>query len=462
MFRFLQFRFLAVCIFCALNGFAQPFIPERNQLPQVQYRTPYPVETAAAVPGTPRLVAQTRFAYSQNEPALVDSTYYRYYKSNGRNAPGSPQRCEAMSVRLQYDHSGNCERRSFQSCTAEGKPAVYRQQRRNTATGAWVDLCRQSFSYAQGTLLRDTTWDWDEMHASWIVSACTDYFRDGAGHADRVLIRSRNKVTGSLDSAAELRYVFNDAGKVVECTSRYGAGRLQLSGRQTVTYSDAGYLTGTCFQRWDSTLASWKAARGFRFVTGSNNERLMQEELQWNASRGEWAKSDELGTRYSYSYDQAGRLIAMIRHNGIVPADSSWDRYEYTYNALGQRTEAVHRSSDRKSATGAVCQYVDEKISFYYEQRPSGHITDQPDDNLRIWPVPAVNQLNIDIRSVRGQPYRVMVKDMQGRNVRTWSRSAGAGDSDQIGLSGISSGTYNLFLQTGRGKPYVARLVIAE
>ncbi len=461
MFRSLRTRLLALGVFYTVSGISQPVIPDRNLLPQVQFHNPYPLGTSDLMEqGGARLVARSQSVYNGGRFISSDSVHFRYPGKNEAGQDGSPVYSERLNQDLRTGMHAGSDRRSLQTFTADHKLAVSVMQRWDTASASWGNQCRQSFTYRQGLLVRDTAWNWDGKKDRWVPAAYTYYFRNEAGLPGRILTFHWNAARGGADSAAELRYSYNEAGKVTGCVARYGAGRLRLTGRQVVSYTEGGAASGMYHQRWDSVSGSWKADYGFRFTHGSRDERLSQANLQWSEARAAW---DTLAG-YSYNYDAGGRLVSMdyFTGNGQGRGSGLVDRYEYAYDMDGRRIGALRKSTGPRSPEPVV-EPGSEKILFYYEPLSAEAVSGaQPDKVLHIWPVPAGRQLNVDVRMLQGQPYQAILKDLQGRNLGSWSRAAGGRDTDQLGLDGYPAGTYNLFLRAGSGKTYIARFLIAR
>jgi hypothetical protein len=459
MFRSIHVRFIALGVLYSFKGLAQPVIPERNQLPSVQYHNALPVDIAPdSGAGQPPLIARSQFSYDGHRFMLTDSVRYIYPSMMSQGQDGMPLPAAQITRRTPLAGAGSRDRRSLRTFDAHNRLISFVQQRWDTLHSSWADQCRQAFSYRNGILTSDTAWNMSDRTGSWVPAGFSEYERDKTGGISRIRSWIWNE-PGRLQLVADLEYHFDETGKLRECVSRSGSG----SGvsRRLVAYPAAGSANGLFYESWDTVTNGWKKSYGYAFVSGDRNRRSAQLNLQWNTARAGW---DTL-SGYSYDYGAEGRLQSMTYWTGVPrkPFSAVVDRYEYAYNSNGQRISAVRRSGADSAAGNSGFETGAEKILFYYKPLAAANARSEAmGATFRVWPVPARKQLHFDLGLLRGKAYKILVTDLQGRSLSSANRKAGDAGIDQIDLSGMPAGSYNIQIESETGSLQTARFVVIE
>ena len=114
------------------------------------------------------------------------------------------------------------------------------------------------------------------------------------------------------------------------------------------------------------------------------------------------------------------------------------------YNSFNQVTWWKRQAWDTTSQSW-VGQYGFTDNKYYYELYTADIKNTQPTaGNLSIYPSPAHNSVNIDMKWNNAQDFTVAIYDMQGRLVRQWGEKATPEYKKNIPLNNIAPGTYLL------------------
>ncbi|MBT9393393.1 hypothetical protein KLP40_09480 [Hymenobacter sp. NST-14] len=186
--------------------------------------------------------------------------------------------------------------------------------------------------------------------------------------------------------------------------------------RYAFTYGAAGSLVETVEE---ATAGGWQNFRRFTEPTDARGNDLGYRQEDWLA--GAWVLADEL--RAQLRYDSQNRLT--------------------------RRTEQLYAPITARFVNRELTNYSDFQ-TVVTAALPSPRATGRP---LRLYPVPATEALQLDVRDLPGQmPVRLEIRDVRGQLRQTmWLQPRQGGLQVRIGLRELPPGPYWLLLRTAHG-----------
>jgi hypothetical protein len=276
-------------------------------------------------------------------------------------------------------------------------------------------------------------------------------------------------------------YTYN-AGSLISilADTAYVSGPWQNNRKHTYSYTN-GKLSEEIMEQWQNS--NW-VPKSRTLYTYDVNSRIAIKTLQtWNAAGSIW----EHYTRNAYAYDANGNCIGDTTHVWW-PSTSSWSdsrRRIYQYNTNNNPTSAIVQSpavsvpspawkNDQKheytyNAANLIArdemmfwddlqnQWVNSQYSlrwnYYYEQFTVGvQDATKPENNLTLYPNPAITQLRINATWQHAQPFTVAMLDMSGRVLSQWSETVSKTYNANIPVMDMPAGNYTILLNNGEEK----------
>lgn len=198
--------------------------------------------------------------------------------------------------------------------------------------------------------------------------------------------------------------------------------------------------------------------------------------------RNAWLKpgnsADTVGSIY-YMYDANGRLLADSTEstyslppyihnmhtytyypNGALHMDTTWNypdgkaprrfekETEYFYDQNGLLTEVAERYYNNGSISSAKRTLYNYEIYW-----PNSVEEIQPFNNtISVFPVPSSGLLNITAQFAGAEEVHIIITDVQGRVLRSWTDKADKQYNKQIPVHGFVPGNYFVSFDTGAGR----------
>ncbi|GAA4457749.1 T9SS type A sorting domain-containing protein [Rurimicrobium arvi] len=342
-------------------------------------------------------------------PLVTNSRTYTSYNSGNRRISDTSERYSSASSSFSYTSRNTLTYNTFGQIST---------QLLEMWSGTWIFSIMDKMSYdASGRQLADTGLNSLTPGDYNYVSVNT---YDAGGKL--LTISDKNFTAGTWVDFSELAYTYNAAGYCETFTARYNTG-----GTGLVNVSKASYLYN----------ASGKPVTINTYI--------------WNTGTATWDNDQVM----VYRYDASGYLsrISVAMWNSSTAAYDSIVRVDFTNNIHGQATSESSFSFD--SGSWKVSD-GDHKYNYYYEDYTTGVKELQAQQaEIRLFPVPAADELELQIRQEHPQALEVAVIDLQGRVCISKQYAAAANISDRISVARLPSGNYLLRLNNGTVRSFV-------
>lgn len=239
------------------------------------------------------------------------------------------------------------------------------------------------------------------------------------------------------------------------------------------TYSGAN-ITSQTVQTWDNTNTQWVNSTK-KDITYGGSGPLKFENRNWSVGNNSFLLNDR-GT-YTYSGSKVTELLEQYTTDNGSTWDNSkkytyiyigantrpdtmmeqtWDpfsnlwnntrKYAYTYNTYGQVTSIITLSWNN----AWIATSSDDKTNYYYDLHPTSVATTKgQDNNISLYPVPAGNNLKVQVGTQIGQVLHYSLTGLNGAVVKTWT-AMNTGLAQDVNISELPAGNYFMVVHDGQ------------
>jgi|GEM_PF-3214374 len=257
--------------------------------------------------------------------------------------------------------------------------------------------------------------------------------------------------------------------------------------RKFFQYNSMGGVT------WEQDYAlvgtNWQQIQSYFYGYNSSNQMTSKTFATWNNASGVWDTS----YMYSYVYDSSissGNLVA-IQYQTYNAASASWTNsklqtytsfsgslplieedfmwadtgttgggtwypskmYNYSYNSFGQMTTKLGTSYN-SSVPGFENAAGDTLAHYYYDTVVINAVKNVANANFTVdaFPVPAQSIVNISISGEQSSRYDIVLTDLNGRIIRSWTVPATNKYQSIIPTDNMATGMYLLTINSDNGQ----------
>jgi hypothetical protein len=396
------------------------------------------LQAVLASPDAPhiRIVGQTSLAYNGNGFEAVDSTTYSY--SNGRGGLLTPDELSDKftnfdeSITYKYSISSGAYRNDLkrvQTFDANNNSVLYSYQNwnENLPVAYWKDYFRYHYVYNSGNMVEKCEYQrWLDGNI-WEDHTVYENFYD-----------ANNNVAEMNSTGYTILFSYNADNKIIQRTDNItiDMGGPWISDHQVnFTYNADGKLENYVIQIW---AGGWVDSVRLSYTYNGQDVVAAAESLWLNNA---WINS---GIN-NFTYD--------LNHNRLSDVRLNWDagqgayvnayRTLYTFNNNNQPTKVITSTWDGGSASW---QYTtnDYQLRYYYETYSPTNVHEMEPTklNLSIYPIPAQNEVNVDVNWQTAQAYTISVYDIQGKLWKSYVEPTSTTSHKNIGVSDLPSGNY--------------------
>lgn len=340
---------------------------------------------------------------------------------------------------------------------------------------------------------------------------------DAANNVTGRTYKSWNIAAGIYEYSNQSFYTYTAAKKMATQLNKNWDGSSFVNSDQTIyTYDASGNETEQAIQFWDGS--AWQDMLKMSTTYSASNKPLTATVTLWTGSSWDvyqvvkytYDASDLVATDTTqaldissmtlaydglnqYTHDAAGNLTIedglywdgvswnknkrMINEydaakNNINTITGYWDMTSGAYDTSYREVKAYNSFNYLQSTTSQTwvpatktweTRTGDYNEIYYYESyTTSVKETTVKGGKASVYPVPATNELHIDVQWTNPQALSVVLTDLNGRQLMSRNRTTGSSFNETINLQGLPSGNYFLQLQGDKGGQIVQQVVIAH
>ena len=408
-----------------------------------------------------RLTGQAH--WSSNGAILLpgDSTAYSYSNGRGGDLNSQMKYDQAVNWYFQNDSAYVNNLYYLQSFDAHNNLLSTITQYWDASALAWINWTNVLYTYnSSNQLISKIYQNWGG--GSWANSAEDVYNYNTAGQVYADQYNLWNSLTSTFTPNTQKIYTYDVAGNLaseVDQTYNTGSTLYDYTAEFLYTYSGTQLLT-TTYNTWSGS--AWVGDYMYTNTYDSTGDLLTN--LYQTYSGTAWVnQSLKVYSNFNGMMLPANEIDQTWNNTG----SGSWDnvtQYTYGYNSFGQLTQAVGESWN----TGVGWEYASgDPASFYYYEPYSPTSTTSVKNvanvggDANIYPVPAQNNLHIDLNWTVAQTAVIGIYDMNGRLVISADAPLSTQYRGTVSVNNLADGMYVIRINGTQGQ-IVKQIVVAH
>ncbi|MCD6011594.1 MAG: hypothetical protein K0Q79_1456 [Flavipsychrobacter sp.] len=403
-----------------------------------------------------RLIAETGWSNDGVSFLLNDSAHYNYSAGRGGD----------LTHPLKYDNS----------TTWSYDTGVY--------TNQWNYIQRYDVNHNDTS---DIAQYWDAGMGVWVPYSNTLKFYNSSNKMTSKILQTWGG--SSWVPVARNLYSYDLAGRLIVDQYQVYVMGTYVATSQTTYYYDG--VTGNLINHTNQDFVSstWVYSNAWDYTYTSSNQPLTVTKKMWNGSG--WTPETLYTNTYNTSGDMTYRLLQIYQtidstwrddslhiYSGFVSHMPTSDvvqhndtgvwhnvmQFSYTYNGFNQMTSSTGISWNIPSSVFEYALNDPRRVYFYETYTPSSTSVKPVLANggsANVYPVPAQNVLNVDLKWDVAQAASITIFDAQGRVVRQWETPSSTAYASSVSISNLADGLYFISINGTEGK-IVKQLVVAH
>ncbi len=346
----------------------------------------------------------------------------------------------------------------FQTFDANNNPQTTVEQLWHASSGSYVNDAQNLYTYTGNELQMYVYQVWDTVLSVWDNESKYQYTYDGSGNITDEVTLYWNTATSAWVSSYQYLYTYNSNNKMLtEIDQSWDTSSAAWVNQYKYTYTydiSNNYVVNEVFAQWNSGTSAWDNGTMNIYTYDGSNDRLTDLVQNWSGSA--WVNYS-LAT-YSSFVAQNPQLEIDQTWNSGTSAFVNTTKYTNTYNSFNQLTESVSQTWN----IGGFWQYTtSDGDNRYHYQTYSTDVKAVVNNgsNVSIYPVPAKDNLHVDLNWDTPQPFTVYIYDMQGSLLSQWQVPSCSSYQTDIALNSLVEGSYFIRI-SGAGNSFFKRFVI--
>lgn len=275
---------------------------------------------------------------------------------------------------------------------------------------SWVPATKNVIVYTNGKKMSDTNYTWVSATSTWKLNSKTDYSYDANGYLTGEITSKVNSSTNLLEN--DVKYVFmNDAAGRDTLSTEYkwtsNTSTWNLFGKTVMTYVPNGAPATVTSYQWNSGASLWEGLFRSVYAFAANSSLTSVVSYMWDNNSSVWGEF----TKSEFQYNA----------NGNVSVNTT---FMWSTNAWAKQTV----------------------MNYYYSPSKFTALNEVDGSNgIKIYPNPVTDFLKI---SNLTKPASASIASIDGRTI-IYNRQL---TEAVIDVTGLKTGIYFLFINTGDGK----------
>jgi Secretion system C-terminal sorting domain len=299
--------------------------------------------------------------------------------------------------------------------------------------GMWQPASQDVYSYnIAGKMYLDQYQVWNSLTTMFEASTQKTFYYDGSSN----LINETDQmfVMGVPVYTNQWAYTYTGTNQLLTTTYNTwnGAGWSPMT-MSTNTYDTTGNITNTLFQTYNTVTTAWVNSMLHIYSNFTGGHMPQQNIMQtWDTTGGgSWMNV----MKFTYSYNSYNQMTKM------------WGQ---SWNIVG-----IFEFADG-----------DPMANYYYETYTPGTINSvktvvSNGGEANVYPVPAQNTLNVDVKWNEAQSAKISIYDVQGKVVRNWEVPTATAYHSSVSVGNLGAGTYFIKISGAQGE-IVKQFVVAH
>jgi len=293
------------------------------------------------------------------------------------------------------------------------KPDTYKGYSNNPVSHTSTQKQTATINYNSfGDWLSYQAQQWVPATSSWRNTSRDTFMYDGLHNLITEEVRQWDTSSNSWVNYAQTNYTYTSANKIAtEVDKRWSSGTWVGTFMYTYTYNSSSQVTSQIQLSWSTSLGIWDTPYKDTFIyAGANLVEARHYDFQPTTSLWvPWGRDsfyNFTGSRPQTSIDQSWNS-----------ATSSWvngGQTQFTYNSFYQSTSGYYAVWDPASNSYRPIQGRYGYRNYYETYVTAVNNITTENGTTNVYPVPAQNEINLDITWNESQPFTITVVDMLG------------------------------------------------
>jgi len=321
---------------------------------------------------------------------------------------------------------------------------------------SWTNVSKSLYFYT-GTQLTTLVYQAWEV-SNWINISNDVYSYDPSGRLTQDVYGIWNSLTAAFTSSSEWTYFYDGSGNMIQKNQLTISGSTYTNvSQESITYNSANEITSDTYSQWNgvSYVPSYMNAYTYDTV----GDRLTAQYSTYNMSSSAW-DNVTLKTYSAFSNMMPG---AELDQTWDTTGGGSWvnvKEYTYTYNTSNQLINSVGESFN--PAGFPEFANGDPMSNYYYESYSTTAVQNVvANGSVSIFPNPAQDAININLKWNQAQSFTIAVFDMSGRMMSLTSVPATAQYSTMLNVNTLPAGNYIIKIN-GQNGQITQQVVVAH
>lgn len=423
-------------------------------------------ETGKTTAGASRLIAYTNLSYNGVTFLQRDTTFLTYSGNRGGDFYNSELKYD-LSIRQLMKTSGyRNDTRVMRSYDVNDNKNIIINQSWDTVSNSWKNVSKEDYIYnASNKELHDTDYLWNKTTSAWEKYFTYNNTYDASGNLDSRIAKRWMSATSTWDNYSKrTAYVYDASSNLKEyVTQSWNVTSTSWvnSNKYINDYDASNKIILAIILSWNNTTSTWDNSSLTRTEYNSAGNQALTASASWNKTSSKWDST----YKSTLSYDASNFLIGVETKQWSI-ASALWNnntQTTLTVNSFGQRL--VQRQKYWNA--GGFYDYTSASIAanYYYEEYSSSNIKTLEKNSggiLKLFPVPAVNTINIDLSWETAQGTSFTIIDHLGRINMQWAIPAGLHHQESIDVDVLPSGNYFIQARGANGALQTSQFTIIK
>ena len=329
-------------------------------------------------------------------------------------------------------------------------------------TGQWVLDSKLEYTHDNdGNIIQWLYYKMDEESSQWLIVSKCEFVYDGNGNRTLETTYFWNDVTSQWVNFDKTEYTYNNDGNMTSQTEYYwDEGQWTEEYKNEHTYDNDGYLTLIIGSYWE--LNQWIKEYKEELVYDADGNLILETDYDWD---NQWIKNWKWESVFDgnsnlieeHSYNWEGTWVELFKYDYTYNNSYAYDNlilpiiyneYYYFYNTYWLEVYNNHMLLTSIRSYPATKDWNEKyKTTYYYSEIDVSGISEASDNNITIFPNPAVDKFQVHNSGFRVSTATIELYDLNGKKLLEKDIPKGT-KIIEIDVSSLDSGVYFCKLNT--------------
>lgn len=379
-----------------------------------------------------RLIGKVYTIYNSGIFVPVDSTTYTYYGNSRGTGPNinEPNSDDHILFDNSYTYLYNAGKSAYDN-------SLYRTQAFD-GTNKVTELIYKEWKVAYNEFKNKERYIYNYDNAGKMTSSLRQnwYGTLWQNSINSVLnYDAQNNVVQMNSVEYHVDFAYDNNNNLLSMTDKHWIGTgWSNNSRKTYTYSGQDVAVYV-LELWNISSARWESSKRWEYSYNTNHDKILAVEYSWSGSA--WVND----RAHIYNYDSYRNMTDEVLQVWDGSTYMNKEKIVWTYN-VNKQPETITEYTWQNN--GWIHNDGNTELRFYYETYDPTSVKDFAAHaaSMTLYPVPASNNLQVDVSFDKPQPFNLIITDLSGRIVLSQSQSAIATFHQSLNTANMANGQY--------------------